>query len=108
MPDNPRYALYQSQYTALIANRANAPRNYRATLAGRCCESGDLLGENMEIQNAKRGDILAVLVTGAYNHAMASNYNRLPRPPIVMVKDGQARLAVRRETYEDLCLRDLT
>lgn len=108
MPDNPRYALYQSQYTAVIANRADAPRDYRATLAGRCCESGDLLGENMEIQRAERGDILAVLVTGAYNHAMASNYNRLPRPPIVMVKDGVARLAVRRETYEDLCLRDLT
>ena len=107
MPDNPRYALYQSQYTALIANRADAPRDYRATLAGRCCESGDLLGENMEIQHAKRGDILAVLVTGAYNFSMASNYNRLPRPPIVMVSGGKARLAVRRETYEDLIARDL-
>ena len=107
MPDNPRYALYQSQYTALIANRANAPRDYRATLAGRCCESGDLLGENMEIQHAQRGDILAVLVTGAYNFAMASNYNRLPRPPVVMVKDGRATLAVKRETYEDLIARDI-
>lgn len=107
MPDNPRYALYQSQYTALIANRATAPRTYRATLAGRCCESGDLLGENMEIQEAKRGDILAVLVTGAYNYSMASNYNRLPRPPIIMVKDGQARVAVRRETYEDLISHDI-
>ncbi len=107
MPDNPRYALYQSQYTALIANRADEPRDYRATLAGRCCESGDLLGENMEIQRAKRGDILAVLVTGAYNFAMASNYNRLPRPPIVMVKDGKATLAVKRETYEDLIARDI-
>lgn len=107
MPDNPRYALYQSQYTALIANRANAPRDYRATLAGRCCESGDLLGENMEIQSAKRGDILAVLVTGAYNHSMASNYNRLPRPPIVMVKDGEARVAVKRESYEDITANDV-
>ena len=107
MPDNPRYALYQSQYTALIANRAGAPRDYRATLAGRCCESGDLLGENMEIQQARRGDILAVLVTGAYNFSMASNYNRLPRPPIVMVKDGEARLAVRRESYEDLIRNDI-
>ena len=107
MPDNPRYALYQSQYTALIANRATAPRDMTATLAGRCCESGDLLGENMEIQSAKRGDILAVLVTGAYNHSMASNYNRLPRPPIVMVKDGAARLAVKRETFEDLCRNDI-
>ena len=107
MPDNPRYALYQSQYTALIANRANAPRDMTATLAGRCCESGDLLGENMKIQSAVRGDILAVLVTGAYNHSMASNYNRLPRPPIVMVKDGAARLAVKRESFEDLCRNDI-
>ena len=107
MPDNPRYALYQSQYTALIANRATAPRTYRATIAGRCCESGDLLGENMEIQEAKRGDILAVLVTGAYNYSMASNYNRLPRPPVIMVKDGQARVAVRRETFEDLISHDI-
>ena len=87
MPDNPRYALYQSQYTALIANRANEPADYRATIAGRCCESGDLLGENMEIQRAERGDILAVLVTGAYNYSMASNYNRLPRPPVVMITE---------------------
>ncbi|MBO5415909.1 MAG: diaminopimelate decarboxylase [Clostridia bacterium] len=107
MPDNPRYALYQSQYTALIANRAGEPRDYRATLAGRCCESGDLLGENMEIQRAQRGDILAVLVTGAYNYSMASNYNRLPRPPIIMVKDGVPRVAVRRETYEDITANDI-
>lgn len=102
MPDNPRYALYQSRYTALIANRADMPRDYRATLAGRCCESGDLLGEDMDIQRAERGDILAVLVTGAYNYSMASNYNRIPRPPVILVKDGKARVAVRRETYDDL------
>lgn len=107
MPDNPRYALYQSSYTALIANRASDPREYRATLAGRCCESGDLLGENMDIQRAKRGDILAVLVTGAYNYSMASNYNRLPRPPVIMVRDGEARVAVRRETYEDITANDV-
>ena len=107
MPDNPRYALYQSQYTALIANKANEKCSLRATIAGRCCESGDLLGENIDIQNAKRGDILAVLVTGAYNHAMASNYNRLPRPPIVIVKDGVARLAVKRESFLDLCRNDV-
>lgn len=106
MPDNPRYALYQSQYTALIANRANEPRDYRATVAGRCCESGDLIGENMEIQHAKRGDILAVLVTGAYNYSMASNYNRIPRPPVILIRDGKASVAVRRETYEDLCRND--
>lgn len=107
MPDNPRYALYQSQYTALIANRANAPRDLVATLAGRCCESGDLLGEDMKIQSAARGDILAVLCTGAYNYAMASNYNRLPRAPIVMVANGKARLAVARESFADLVRNDL-
>ena len=107
MPDNPRYALYQSQYTALIANKATLPRDYRATVAGRCCESGDLLGEDMEIQKPKRGDILAVLVTGAYNYSMASNYNRIPRPPVVMIKDGEDRIAVKRETYEDIVRNDV-
>ena len=107
MPDNPRYALYQSQYTALITNRANAPRDYVATLAGRCCESGDLLGENMKIQKAQRGDILAVLVTGAYNYSMASNYNRIPRPPVILVRDGVARVAVKRESFEDIVRNDI-
>ena len=107
MPDNPRYALYQSQYTALIANRPDAPRTERVTLAGRCCESGDLVGEDMPLQQASRGDILAVLTTGAYNYSMASNYNRIPRPAVVLVKDGTPRLAVRRESYEDLVRNDL-
>lgn len=107
MPDNPRYALYQSQYTALIANRAGEDKNYVATVAGRCCESGDLIGEGMALQKPSRGDILAVLTTGAYNYAMASNYNRLPRPPVVMVKKGEARLVVKRETFEDLVRNDI-
>ncbi len=107
MPDNPRYALYQSRYTALIANRANMPRDFKATIAGRCCESGDLIGEDMDIQRASRGDILAVLVTGAYNYSMASNYNRIPRPPVIFVRDGEARVVVERETYEDLIRLDL-
>ena len=107
MPDNPRYALYQSQYTALIANRATEPKAYRATVAGRCCESGDLIGENMELQRPVRGDILAVLVTGAYNYSMASNYNRIPRPPVIMIKDGEDRVVVRRETYEDIVSNDV-
>ncbi len=107
MPDNPRYALYQSQYTALIANRAAEAKTQRVTLAGRCCESGDLIGEDMELQEAKRGDILAVLVTGAYNYSMASNYNRIPRAPVILVKDGKARIAVRRETYADLTKNDV-
>ena len=106
MPDNPRYALYQSRYTALVANRANAPKDYVATIAGRCCESGDLIGEGMPLQKPSRGDILAVLTTGAYNFAMASNYNRLPRPPVVMIKNGDARLVVKRESFEDLVRND--
>ncbi len=107
MPDNPRYALYQSTYTALVANRPDAPRERRVTVAGRCCESGDLIGEDMPLQEAHRGDILAVLTTGAYNFAMASNYNRLPRPPVIFVKDGAARVMVRRESYEDLVRNDI-
>ncbi len=107
MPDNPRYALYQSTYTALVANRPDAPREWRVTVAGRCCESGDLIGEDMPLQEAHRGDILAVLTTGAYNFAMASNYNRLPRPPVIFVKDGAARVMVRRESYEDLVRNDI-
>ncbi len=102
MPDNPRYALYQADYTVLNAQKANAPLDLVATIAGRCCESGDLIQENVPIASPARGDIIAVLVTGAYNYAMASNYNRIPRPPIVMIKDGTDTLAVRRETYEDL------
>ncbi|MCD7750122.1 MAG: diaminopimelate decarboxylase, partial [Oscillospiraceae bacterium] len=80
MTDNPRYALYQARYTALIANRAGEPADCAVTLAGRCCESGDLIGEDMPMQRAAVGDIAAVLVTGAYNYSMASNYNRIPRP----------------------------
>ena len=107
MPDNPRYALYQSQYTALIANRASDPANFRATIAGRCCESGDLIGEGMDIQKAQRGDILAVLTTGAYNYSMASNYNRLGRPAVVMLSEGRDTIAVRRETVEDITRLDV-
>ena len=107
MPDNPRYALYQSPYTFIIANRADRPRDYVATIAGRCCESGDLLGERVEIQTAHVGDILATLTTGAYNYSMSSNYNRLPRPPVIFVRDGKSREVVRRESYEDLIRNDV-
>lgn len=107
MTDNPRYALYQSEYTVLLANKASEPKNLIATIAGRCCESGDLIGEDMRIQKAERGDILAVLVTGAYNYSMASNYNKVCRPAIVMVKDGKDYLVVRRETFEDLISLDI-
>lgn len=102
MPDNPRYALYQSQYTIVNAARADGEADYPCTVAGRCCESGDLIAEGAMIAPVQRGDILAVLVTGAYNYSMASNYNRLPRPPVVMIKDGSPYVAVRRETYADV------
>jgi len=102
MPDNPRYALYQSRYTIVNAAKATAPSDYECTIAGRCCESGDLIAEGARLARPVRGDILAVLVTGAYNYSMASNYNRIPRPPVVMIAGGAAHIAVRRETYDDL------
>lgn len=107
MPDNPRYALYQSDYTALIASKAAEPASQRVTIAGRCCESGDLIQENAPLQSCRRGDILAVLVTGAYNYSMASNYNRIPRPAMVSVSGGKDRLVVRRESFEDLVRNEL-
>ena len=107
MADNPRYILYQSEYTALIANKANQSADTQVTIAGKCCESGDLIQENTMIQKPQIGDILAVLSTGAYNYSMASNYNRNPRPAVVMVKDGIPRVVVRRESYEDLIRNDL-
>jgi diaminopimelate decarboxylase len=106
MPDNPRYALYQSRYTILNAARAADPADFPCTVAGRCCESGDLLGENIRMAKPVRGDIIAVLVTGAYNYSMASNYNRIPRPPIVELAGGKAKTAVRRETFADLAALD--
>ncbi len=107
MADNPRYALYQSQYEIKIANKINAKSDFVCSIAGRCCESGDLLAENITLPKAERGDILAVLVTGAYNYSMASNYNRLGRPAIVMIKDGKPYIAVRRETLKDLVAYDM-
>ena len=107
MTDNPRYALYQSEYTVLNASRANRPADFICTVAGRCCESGDLIQEDVAIARPQRGDILAVLCTGAYNYAMASNYNRVCRPAILILKDGHDRLGVRRETYEDLIAYDV-
>lgn len=107
MADNPRYTLYQSQHTILTANKVSEKREYECTIAGRCCESGDLLAEGAHIQKPERGDILAMLVTGAYNYSMASNYNRLPRPPVVMISDGVPRIAVRRESFEDLIRNDI-
>jgi len=102
MGDNPRYALYQAEYDAVIANKANEERTVKVTIGGRYCESGDLIQENLMIQQPETGDLLAVFGTGAYNYSMASNYNRVPRPPIVMITDGKPRVIVRRETYADI------
>jgi len=107
MPDNPRFALYESPYTAIIANKATLPRDFHCTIAGRCCESGDLLQEDVALQSAARGDILAVFTTGAYNYSMASNYNRIPRLPIIMVDGEKDYVAVRRESFEDLIRNDM-
>jgi len=108
MSDNPRYALYESPYTVALASRANDdPAGFTCTIAGRCCESGALIQKDVVIPRPERGDIIAVFVTGAYNFSMSSNYNRLCRPPIVMLSSGKARVAVRRETFEDLTARDM-
>lgn len=107
MCDNPRYILYGSAYTALLANDPAAPAVAPVTIAGKCCESGDLIQEHIQMPEIHVGDTLAVLATGAYNYSMSSNYNRIPRPPIVMVKGEKARIIVKRETYEDLIKNDL-
>ncbi len=107
MTDNPRYALYQADYTAAVANRMDEPVDWTVTIAGRCCESGDLIQEDTRIQHCESGDLLAVFATGAYNYSMASNYNRLPRPAVVMTEEGKSRLVIRRESYEDLIKNDL-
>lgn len=107
MYENPRYALYQSDYTCIVANKADQPADYVATVAGKCCESGDLIQEHTQIQTPEEGDILAVLSTGAYNYSMASNYNRNPRPACVMVSQGKSRIVIKGETYEDLISKDI-
>ncbi len=102
MADNPRYALYSSPYTVVLANRMSEKCDWQCTVAGRCCESGDIIQENVVIPKPARNDILAVLTTGAYNYSMASHYNRLPKPPIVEVSGDGDRVVVRRETLKDL------
>ena len=108
MSDNIRPMLYGSRYEVFDPDRADADRTHVATLVGKHCESGDVLIEDALMpEGVKVGDLLVVPVTGAYGHSMASNYNRLPRPAVVFADDGDAYLAVRRETYEDLDSRDL-
>ncbi len=132
MTDNPRYALYQAQYEAVVANRAQehiagaagavgttaatagaagaaaaAVTMSKVTIAGKCCESGDLLAKDIYMPEVMENDIIAVLATGAYNYSMSSNYNRIPKPPVVLVKEGRHRIIVKREDYDDLIRNDL-
>jgi diaminopimelate decarboxylase len=106
LSDNPRPQLYDAVYTALIANKAAAPAEVDVRVAGKHCET-DTLIDSARVQRPEPGDVMAVLATGAYNYSMASNYNRLPRPAVVFVKDGDARLVVKRETLDDLLRQDL-
>ncbi len=107
MTDNPRYTLYESEYTVILASRANAKKDFVATISGRCCESGDLIQEDVALPRPKRNEILAVLTTGAYNYSMASNYNRVPRPPVVMLNNDGDYVAVKRESFQDICNLDI-
>ena len=107
MFDNPRFALYQSKYTAVLANRADEAPTEIVALAGKCCESGDLIGTQFNLPKAQIGDLVAVLSTGAYNYSMASNYNRNFIPGTVLVKDGSAEYIVKPQTYEDLVRNDV-
>ena len=107
MADNPRYILYDAVYDGVLANRANDAPEEVVTVCGKCCESGDIIIKNAHLPKAESGDILAVMSTGAYNYSMSSNYNRIPRPPVVFVSDGKSKIAVKRETYEDIIRNDV-
>ena len=108
MTDNPRFILYGSPYTVLPAGKMFEDRNMVCDVVGRCCESGDIIQQNVAMpESMKRGDIIACLTTGAYHYSMASNYNRIPRPPVVMLRGGESYVAVRRETPEDLTALDV-
>ncbi len=106
MTDNIRPALYGAEYDSIVANRVNSDEEEKVTVSGRCCET-DMLIESITLPKVQQGDILAVMTTGAYGYAMASNYNRLPKPAVVMVKDGKSRLAVTRQTYDDVIKNDV-
>ena len=108
MSDNARPALYDAQYEAFVPTRASANRDAVATIAGKHCEQGDLLIRDAQVpSDVAVGDLLCTPCTGAYGYAMASNYNKVPRPAVVFVRNGQARLVVRRETFDDLGRLDL-
>ena len=106
MFENPRYALYQSKYSAVIANKASESKYEKVTVAGKCCESGDILIEDIDLPKTESGDILAVFTTGAYNYSMASNYNRNAIPPVVLVNNGKSEYIIKPQSYEDIISRD--
>ncbi len=107
MTDNPRFALYGAPYTVVAAGKMHEPAVLECSVVGRCCESGDIIQENVMMPaSVTRGDLIAVLTTGAYNYSMASNYNRVPRPPVVMLRGGESYVAVRRETLDDIVALD--
>ena len=108
MTDNPRYALYESEYTVIAADKANEPCNFLCDLVGKCCESGDIIQPKVMLpESIERGDLVAVLTTGAYNFSMASNYNRIPRLPVIMVNGDEDYVAVKGETLDDIISRDM-
>lgn len=107
MGDNIRPALYQAEYEAILANRADEKPTETVSIAGKYCESSDIIIKGIRLPEAKRGDILAVFSTGAYNYSMASNYNRNPIPAVVMVEDGKSAYAVKPQTYEDIARNDV-
>ena len=107
MFENPRFALYQAKYLVEIATKLNQPKTIKYSIAGKCCESGDLIAEDVCLPTAKEGDVIAVFSTGAYNYSMASNYNRNTVPPVVMVKDGKHRLIVKGQKPIDLLQYDI-
>jgi len=107
MSDNPRYILYEAEYDGVLANRMSDKAEEIVTVCGKCCESGDIIIKNAHLPKAETGDILAVMSTGAYNYSMSSNYNRIPRPPVVLVRNKESKVIVKRETYEDLIRNDI-
>lgn len=107
MMDNLRPALYEAKYEGLVANNVNEQTTEKVSIAGKACESGDMLIWDIDLPSVKRGDVLAVLSTGAYHYSMANNYNRFPRPPVVFVQNGEADVVVARESYEDIVRNDI-
>ena len=107
MADNPRFALYGSLYSVLVANKADKKADFMCDVVGKCCESGDVIAEKVTLPPCEKGDYIAVLSTGAYNYSMASNYNRIPRPPVVILKDKKSRIGVKRETFADIVKNDI-